>query len=174
MYIEIKTERLVLRPLNIQYLDTVHAYASDLENTKYMIFLPSDTIEETSHFLTRITNEWQKDELNFFEFAITLDGKQIGAISIYLNEQRTEGELGWILNKKYWGRGFATEAAMAVKDFAVNELKVSNLVAYCDFRNTASCNVMKKIGLTLVKDDGVRQYPKTAEIARELMYSFNI
>ena len=33
-------------------------------------------------------------------------------------------------------------------------------------------NVMKKIGLTLVNDNDVRQYPKTSETARELMYSF--
>lgn len=33
----LKTERLVLRPLDIEDLDTVHEYASDVENTKYMI-----------------------------------------------------------------------------------------------------------------------------------------
>lgn len=172
MFIEIKTKRLVLRPLNIEDLDTVHAYASDIGNTKYMIHLPNDTIEETSQFLIRVTNEWQKEEPSFFEFAITIDGKQIGAVSVSLNEQRTEGELGWILDKNYWGKGYATEAAMAVKDFTLNKLKVSIIVAHCDYRNTASCNVMKKIGLILAKDDGVRQYPKTAEIAKELMYSF--
>ncbi|WP_282433306.1 GNAT family N-acetyltransferase [Desulfosporosinus sp. FKA] len=71
----LKTERLVLRPLDIEDLDTVHEYASDVENTKYMIHLPNDTIEETSHFLTRITNEWKKDQLKFYEFAITLEEK---------------------------------------------------------------------------------------------------
>ena len=172
MYFELKTDRLILRPLNIKDVITVHAYASDVENTKYMIHLPNYTIEETSQFLNRVTDEWQKDAPSFYEFAITVNGKQIGAVSVSLNEQRTEGELGWILNKNYWGKGYATEAAMAVKDFAVDELKVSILVAHCDYRNTASCNVMKKLGLTLVKDNGVRQYPKTSETARELMYSF--
>lgn len=171
MYFELKTERLILRPLNIMDLNTVHVYASDIENTRFMIHLPNDTIEETSQFLTHVTNEWQKDEPNFYEFAITLEGTQIGAVSVYFNDHRTEGELGWILNKKYWGKGYATEAAMAVKDFVVNELKVSNLIAHCDFRNSASCNVMKKIGLALVKDNGERQYPKTSEIAGELMFS---
>lgn len=174
MFFELKTERLILRPLSIEDLDTVHAYASDVENTKYMMHLPNDTTDETLHFLTRVTNEWQKDKPEFFEFAIMLEGRQVGAVSIYLNEQRTEGELGWILNKKYWGKGYATEAAMAVKDFAVNELKISMLMAHCDFRNTASCNVMKKIGLTVVKDNGVRKYPKTAETAKELLFLFAI
>ncbi len=37
MYIELKTERLILRPLNIKDLNTVHVYASDIENTRFMI-----------------------------------------------------------------------------------------------------------------------------------------
>ena len=172
MTIELKTNRLILRPLDIEDLNTVHAYASDIENTKYMIHLPNDIIEQTSQFLTNVTHEWQKDEPIFYEFAITLDGIQIGAVSVYLNEQRTEGELGWIINKNYWGKGYATEAAMAVKDFAINELKVSVIVAHCDYRNIASCKIMEKIGLVLVSDNCVRQYPKTAETSRELMYSF--
>ena len=42
MYIELKTNRLTLRPLNIGDLDAVHTYASDIENTKYMINLPNE------------------------------------------------------------------------------------------------------------------------------------
>lgn len=45
--IEITTQRLVLRPLGTEYLETVHAYASDIENTRYMMRLPNDSIEET-------------------------------------------------------------------------------------------------------------------------------
>lgn len=172
MYIELKTNRLTLRPLNIGDLSTVHTYASDIENTKYMMNLPNDTIEETSQFLTGVTNEWKKETPSFYEFAIMLDGKQIGAVSVSLNEQRTEGELGWILNKNYWGKGYGTEAAMVVKDFAINDLRVFTLVAHCDYRNSASRKVMERIGLTLITDNNLRQYAKTAETARELMYSF--
>ena len=46
-YIEIKTERLVLKPLGIKYLDTVNEYAVDKENTRYMLYLPNETAEET-------------------------------------------------------------------------------------------------------------------------------
>lgn len=171
MYIELKTERLLLRPLDISDLENVHIYASDVENTKYMMHLPNETLRDTLHFLTMATIEWKKDKPNYYEFAITLKGKLIGGISVYLNEQLNEGELGWILNKKYWGQGYATEAAFAIKDFAVNELKVINLVAHCDFRNTPSYKVMKKIGLSLIKDDIPREYPKTKEVSRGLKCS---
>lgn len=54
----IKTERLTLKPLGMKYLETVHEYASDLENTKYMLFLPNESIEETKEFLQMADKEW--------------------------------------------------------------------------------------------------------------------
>ena len=142
MYLEIKTERLLLRPMNISDLATVHEYASDKENTKYLRFGPNESVEETTAFLSGIEKEWAKDSPDFFEFAIELDGKQIGAVCVYLNEKHESGEFGWILNKKYWGNGYATEAALALKDHVVKNLKVKKLIAHCDARNTASARVM--------------------------------
>lgn len=52
---EIKTNRLVLCPLGIKYLESTHEYASDADATKYMMFLPNDTMEETAGFLENAT-----------------------------------------------------------------------------------------------------------------------
>lgn len=102
MYYEIKTSRLLLRPLSINDLDSVHIYASDNDNTKFMFWLPNDTKEETAQFLLKVTDEWRKESPSFYEFAITLNNEQIGAISITLNEEKNVGEFGWIINKQYW------------------------------------------------------------------------
>lgn len=92
---------------------------------------------------------------------------------VYLNEDKSDGELGWILNKKYWGKGFATEAALAIKSFAVKQLKVKKLVAHCDCRNLNSAHVMEKIGLSL-ESKGERQYPDEPGLAGEFKYSCNV
>ena len=174
MFYEIKTDRLTLRPLDISDLATVHTYAGDKENTAYMFWLPNDTIEETKQFLNNVTNEWKKPAPAYYEFAIVFEGLQIGAISVALNDSRNAGELGWILNKRYWKKGIAVEAALAIKDFALNVLKLQKLVAHCDYRNTASSNLMQKIGMTLEDDTGTRTYPKNNETVQELTYSFSI
>lgn len=171
MNIEIKTDRLLLRPLSIDDLESVHIYASDNCNTRFMMWLPNDTKEETAQFLLGVTREWKRKRPRFYEFAITLNGKQIGAISCYLNKRRNVGELGWIINKEYWKKGYATEAAIAIKDFAVTQLKVKKLTANCDYRNMDSYKLMEKIGLKLESDSKVRIYPKTGETAKELTYS---
>lgn len=174
MYYEIKTERLLLRPLNIADLKTVHEYSSDEETTRFMMFLPNRSTDETAVFLHCVTKEWEKDEPSFYEFAISLDGLQIGAISIYLDDKKEVGELGWVLNKKHHKKGYASEAAFAIKDFALNVLKLKKLIAQCDYRNTPSRHLMEKIGLKLEDDNGVRTYIKRTETARELTYSLTV
>lgn len=175
MHYRIKTKRLLLRPLNIADLNTVHEYASDYENTRYMMYFPKETTEETADFLSCVTDEWEKSEPTFYEFAILLDGQHIGAVSVYLSDEKREvGELGWILNKKYQNMGYATEAARAVMDFALITLRLKKIIAQCDYRNIPSRRLMEKIGLKLESDNGIRTYIKRNETARELTYSLTV
>ena len=169
MPIQVKTKRLVLRPLGSADLQTVHAYASDAETTAYMLRLPSRTPQQTAQFLACAEQEWQKQPPRFYEFAITLAGRQIGAVSLYLEDAEPAGELGWILDQRYWRQGFATEAAQAILEFA-RGLGLSRLTAHCDARNIASRRVMEKIGMTLEDDSALRIYPETGERARELLF----
>lgn len=174
MNYEIKTDRLLLRPLNIADLNTAHQYSSDVENTQFMCFLPNETVRETAEFLNRVTSEWEKNEPSFYEFAIVLNDLHIGAISVYLDDTKQVGELGWILNKKYHKMGYALEAALAIKDFALNVLHLKKIIAQCDYRNTPSYRLMEKIGLKLESDNGTRTYAKNNETARELTYSLTV
>lgn len=157
--------------MNIADLNTVHDYASDVETTQYMCLAYKETIEETEKFLRCVTSEWAKSEPTFYEFAVTLNGLQIGAVSVYyLDEKREVGELGWILNKKYQKKGYALEAANAIKDFSLNTLHLKKIIAQCDYRNTPSKRLMEKLGLKLESDNGTRFYPRRNETARESTY----
>jgi len=92
----IQTERLVLRPLSIDDLEITFEYASD-PALAYMIHLPKETKQEVGDFLRWVSAEWAKDKPGFYEFAITLNEQQIGAVSIHLDEQKQSGDMGWIL-----------------------------------------------------------------------------
>lgn len=164
------TERLLLRPLCIEDLETVHLYASDREITRYMMNLPNDTIEESQRFIEDAVNEWSKNTPEYYEFAVVLDGYQIGGVCLYLTEDRKQGELGWILNPEYHGKGYAKEAASAVIHFA-ERLGLEAVFARCDIRNTPSEMLMRSLGMILESDDGTRFYEKKNETAGELKYS---
>lgn len=174
MNLVLHTERLTLRPLTPTDLEMVHEYSSDLETTKLMMFLPNETIEETKEFLANVANEWEKEFPSFYEFAITLDDKLIGAISVYLDETKTEGELGWILNKAYWRNGYTKEAAMAIKDFCIHDLKLKRIIAHCDSQNTGSYRVMETIGLTKISDDQYRCNRSSKTPSLEFCYELRL
>ena len=166
--IEITTERLTLKPLGMQYLETVHAYASDIENTRFMMFLPNDTIEETIEFLTYVEEEWKKERPDAYEFAILMDGKQVGAVSLTLEED--VGELGWIVNRKYWRQGIAYEAAKALVEYAKAELGVAHFIAHCDAENAGSYKTMEKLGMARTAVNEGRKNKSSEEERLEYQY----
>lgn len=170
MYTELKTERLLLRPVSAADAESTFAYSGDAELTRYMIFFPKESIEETRAFLEQATKEWKKDEPTYFEFAVMLHNEQIGGVSLWLSDDRSEGELGWLLRREYHGKGYAIESVSALKDFAFNTLKLKKLVAQCDARNFPSEKLMQKLGMRCTDSTGTRSYVKRTETARELTY----
>ena len=167
---ELRTPRLTLRPATMGDLHTTHAYAGDLENTRFMMFLPYATLEETAQMLREAEREWAKAAPERYEFAIVLEGKHIGGITLYMQEDRSVAELGWVLHRDHWRRGYITEAAQALIAFA-RELGVKRIFACCDSENVASYKTMEKLGMRLVKDDGVRTNRSMGDEVRvELTY----
>ena len=144
---EIRTPRLLLRPVTCNDLATTYAYAGDLENTRLMMFLPYADEAETAAYLLDAEQQWGMKAPDRYEFAICLaDGGHIGGLTLYMQDDRTEAELGWVLHKDYWRRGYVTEAAAAMMDFA-RSIGVKRLFACCDSENVASYKTMEKLGM---------------------------
>ncbi len=166
----IKTERLVLRPMCEDYLDSTNEYASDPVTCRYMMFLPHESREETMEFLTDSVNEFAKEDPSFYEMAVFYEGNHVGAVSLYLTEDRKTAEFGWIINKKYHGLGIAPEAAKGLLKYASEHLGIKHFVAHCDTANEPSMKVMDKLGMTRVKESGGRFNRGSSEERREYKY----
>ena len=150
----LQTPRLTLRPVTTADLSTTYAYAGDLENTRYMMFLPDADEKETALHLADAEEQWRMEQPERYEFALCLEGRHIGGLTLYM-QQRDEAELGWVLHRDYWRRGYVTEAALALMEFA-RGMGVKRVFACCDSENVASFKTMEKLGMHLCKDDGVR------------------
>lgn len=166
--LEIRTEHLVLKPLGKKYLKSTILYAMDYENTKFMCHLPDETVEEAEKFLADVENEWKKEQPGFLEIAILYNDIHIGAVSVYF--ENDSGELGWIINKNYWGHGFACEAARALINYTKTEIKISHFLAHCDAENIASYKVMEKLGMSKTGEWGGRRNKSASEDSLEYQY----
>lgn len=81
-------------------------------------------------------------------------GEVIGrcGIAVRAIEGRTEHEVAYLFARAHWGKGYATEAATAMRDRALGELGLSRLIALIDHGNEASKNVARKLGLAYERD----------------------
>ena len=147
-FIVFETERLYAREFNIDDVDANFAYSGDAENTVFMDWGP-ESREGIEKFIHSCLKSQITDPRLNYDFAVCLKetGELIGAVGLYLTENRLQGELGYIFNKRFWGRGFASEAANGMLRFGFLGLDLHRIYAKCDSENTASESVMKRIGM---------------------------
>ena len=84
---ELHTARLVLRPLGPADLDAVHRYASDRALTRYMLFLPNETREETAAFLRDAAAQWEKEKPSAYEFGVLLGDELIFSYLVHVEKR---------------------------------------------------------------------------------------
>lgn len=159
---------ITIRKFTLDDVTSTYAYSSDFENTHYMLMVPQKSREETRDFLAKCIAEYEKENPEYLSFAVDLDSLHIGEVFAYLSEK--EADIGWLIDKRYWGNGYATEAAKLLIDYLQTKLNRTDIVAYCDERNIASQKVMKNIGMEFVGSNGIRTYEKAVESWEEVKY----
>ena len=147
--LKIETPRLLLREFSPEDLDQVDEYASDSEVVKYMQWGPNSR-EETREFLVRTADARLVQPRRDFDWAVIhkADGRLIGSCGIHVSAiESRRAFIGYVLNRRFWGQGFATEAAEAVLGFGFDSLKMHRIFATCDAENRRSARVLEKIGM---------------------------
>ncbi len=160
--IELRTKRLLLREIEAQDFEAVHAYGSDPEVCRYTTFGPN-TEEETRNFTKRCRTEREEDPRRVYSLAIVLRerGELIGGCGFRITApEHRKAAIGYVVGRPWWGRGCATEAARALLRLGFETLMLHRISAICDVRNPASARVMEKIGMQregIIRDNMWRQ-----------------
>ena len=146
---EHETKRLLLREFRPEDFEDVHAYSSDYETVRHMMFGPN-TPEQTRDYLERQCPE-ERDAVPRMHWNLALarkeDGHVIGGISFHMNWRRDDAMLGAIINRHEAGQGFMTEALKGVFGIAFGRLGLHRLHAVCDVDNGAMQRVFEKCGM---------------------------
>lgn len=96
---------------------------------------------------------WHWHGFGFFTVVEQHTGHPVGRVGLLKHSNWPEVELAWHLFEGAEGKGFATEAALAVKTWAREDLGLDRLVSYIDHGNTRSQAVARRLGATT---DGTR------------------
>lgn len=121
----------------------VHEYATDPLVYRYAEWGPNTEAQTHEYLLEACTPSTEALTL-----AMLVEGQLIGAAAVWTTDERHRcGELGYSLNQRYWGRGYATEAAQLLLELGFGTLDLHRLTATCAPQNTASRRVLEKAGL---------------------------
>jgi RimJ/RimL family protein N-acetyltransferase len=138
----IETERLLIRRFVTEDWEAVHAYTSDAGVMTY-VGDGAETEEQAKAFVA----ENAGDEARALALVLKEEDRLIGHMLFHPWFTPRVHEIGWVLNPRYHGNGYATEAARALLRYGFETLKVHRMIATCQPENVASSRVMEKIGM---------------------------
>jgi ribosomal-protein-alanine N-acetyltransferase len=142
----IETARLRLRTPTMDDAEAIFTtYARDIEATRYVSFRTHRSAEDTREYLRHCAAGWAADG----PFTWVIVGREAGRLAgtIDIRPQSHRAEIGYILGREYWGRGYMTEVVRAVTDWVLAQPEIYRLWAVCDVDNIASARVMEKAGM---------------------------
>jgi [ribosomal protein S5]-alanine N-acetyltransferase len=145
--VPVRTARLNLREFLRTDLQAVYAYSSDSRVTRYLFFGPRDE-DSTADYLDGLLASQLERPRTRFELAVEeiASGRVIGACDLSLIESNVV-DLGYMLGAENWGKGYATEIALALVDAAFFDLRADRVISTVDINNGASIRVLEKIGM---------------------------
>jgi RimJ/RimL family protein N-acetyltransferase len=104
----------------------------------------ADTIRATD----RALQNWESGEEYSWRLTLPPSDTPIGSMGCRIKGETAD--FGFVLNRRHWGHGYATEAAGAMLDWLKSLDAVRRIVATCDVENVASARVLEKLGLSRV------------------------
>ena len=146
---ELQTDRLTLRRMKVGDSFDVFEYASREDVTEFLLWKPHPDIAYTREYLQFVATHYEIGD--FFDWAVVLreEDKMIGTCGFTkFDYTHNLGEIGYVINPEYRGRGIAVEAVREVMRFGFEELGLNRIEAKFMEHNTASLRVMEKVGMT--------------------------
>lgn len=140
----LRTPRLLLREIRMADLDAYAAHGMD-EAARVHVGGVIDRAESLRRMLAS-SGLWVLGGRGWWTVELPGVGP-IGTVGGFHRGESPFVELGWTIFRDWWGHGFATEAAAAVRDLAVDGWGVRRLVANVAKTNTPSAAVAQKLGL---------------------------
>jgi RimJ/RimL family protein N-acetyltransferase len=144
----IETERLRLRRFTDADRDTVARWNADPVLTRHLAGV--QTREQSDASFDRWQRHWDEHGFGLLAVEWKETGEPIGRSGPQFHRAWPDDpEVGWALHPAWWGRGIATEAGAASVGWVFGELDFARVVSITTEANTASRNVMAKLGFRL-------------------------
>ena len=161
-----RTPRLHLRKPRREDASLIFAaYAQDPEVSRYLTFRPHRDLSDTAEAVDRFLENWRAGKSYCWLIFRRESEELVGAISARPDQGIN---LGYLIARPYWRRGFMSEAVAAVTQWAFGQPDVCRVWAVCDMENDASARLLEKSGF---HQEGILRkwslHPNISDIPRD-------
>ncbi len=178
MNLILETNRLILKPLEASHAQNFFDMDSNPNVHKYLWNKPVLKIEESIAILESVMKQYDSNGIGRFAMHLKENNAFVGWCGLKYNTEIVNNktnfyDIGYRLNEKYWGKGFATEASLPWIDYGFEKMNIEKIEAAAHKNNLASNKILQKIGLkfteTYLEDDfiwnwyemNISEYKKT-------------
>ncbi|MFJ6752592.1 MULTISPECIES: GNAT family N-acetyltransferase [unclassified Streptomyces] len=159
---EIHTPRLLLR----RWRDDDLAPMADINADPQVMRWIGDgavlDLDGTAEAIERWEEEWDDEGFGLFAVELLASGELAGfaglSVPEYLPDALADIEISWRFGRQFWGQGYASEAAQAVLEFALQDRGLDRVIAIDRLGNEASENVMRKLGMDFERETADPKY----------------
>ena len=153
----LETERLVLREMNPDDFEALYAVLSDADNMKHYPYAFDEA--RVREWILRNRERYQQYGFGLWAVCLKETGEMIGDCGLTLQDIDGEllPEIGYHIRRDQQNKGYAKEAAAAVRDWAFRHTSYPALYSYCKYTNEPSYKTAEAIGMTFL-----REYPDEA------------
>ena len=145
--IELKTERLILRPVEEKDAEAIFNYRSDSIVNQYQGWIP-ESLNDVHSFINKVSPEINIVD-TWYQFVIIKkeNNELIGDIGIhFLDSDKKQVEIGCTLDKNQQGKGYATEALKETMNYLFNKLNKRRVIGSIDPKNMKSIELVERLG----------------------------
>lgn len=146
----IETERLYMRPFWDSDLEELHNFYSRPDVARYLYWEAKDLEETRQSLAVKVKNTSFREDNSTYLLAVVLkeNSALIGEVMLFQRSiEHRQGEIGFVFNPEYHGRGYATEAAKVMLNLGFETFNFHRIFGRCDPRNTGSWKLMERLGM---------------------------
>ena len=154
--INLKTDRLNLRPVALHDLDESFEIYKDVEAMKYWSEPPMQDISQAKEKIMQNMQSNVKGESLALVLELKESQRMVGQISLFnIHQASARAEIGYVLSRAHWQKGLMSEAMLAFISFCFTDLNLRRLEADIDPDNMASAALLQNMGF--VKEGLLKQ-----------------
>lgn len=144
---DVVTRRLLLRPLRGDDAPGMYAIYSDPDTMRYWSTRPVHSLEGAARMVSEDLQLQLGGTAAFWSITLPKTGRVIGKFALFaINREHGRAELGYVLNRQFWGKGYGSESLAAMLETAFQRFGLHRLEADTDPENHASIALLRKFG----------------------------